>query len=197
MPGHCLEAPQWRSKLVHTTEIQAGSHNRDPRWFAQWKAKVVHTMEVQAVSHNGDPNWFPKHIRQWRSKPVPTTEIRTGSQNTLHNGDPRRFTQRRSKPVPTVPLVGDLRPHPPLYVERCPAIAWRVHKIYKRMANMKKGSSGNGDPSVFTQSRSKQVPTTKIQTGYQNTLHYGDPSRFTQRRSKPVPTIHKCPRQVT
>ena len=57
--------------------------------------------------------------------------------------------------------MGDLRPHPPQYAERCPAIAWRDHKIYKRIANMKEGSSRNGDPSVFTQSRSKRVPTTK------------------------------------
>ena len=37
-------------------EIQAGSHNGDPRWFTQWRFKPVpktlYTMELQAGSHN-------------------------------------------------------------------------------------------------------------------------------------------------
>ena len=133
-------------------------------------------MEIQACLHNRDPSGFP----QWRSKLVPKTHYAMEIQGGSHNGDPSRFPQCVSA------LVGDLRPHPPLYEERCPAIAWRVHKIYKRIANMKQGSRGNGDPSVFTRSRSKPVPTTEIQTGPQNTLHNGDPSQFTQRRSKAV-----------
>ena len=60
-------------------EIQAGSHNGDPRWFTQRRFKPVpktlYTMELQGGSHNGDPNLFPKHITPWRSNLVPTTEI--------------------------------------------------------------------------------------------------------------------------
>ena len=37
--------------------MKAGSHNGDPSWFTQWKSKLVHTMEIQARSHNGDPSW--------------------------------------------------------------------------------------------------------------------------------------------
>ena len=80
----CLGDPsrvtQWRSKPVHTMEIQARSHNGDP--------KTVHIMDIQAGSHNGDPSRFT----QWRSK--------AGS----HNGDPSRFTQWRSKPVHTMEI---------------------------------------------------------------------------------------------
>ena len=42
----------------------------------------------------------------------------------------------------------------------------------------------NGDPSLFTQLRSRLVHTTEIQTGSQTILDNGDPSRFTQGRSK-------------
>ena len=79
VPGHCLEGPQWRSKLdlhcvnrldlhcviqlVHTW--RSGSHNGDPSWFTQRRSSLVHTTEIQAGSHNGDPSWFT----QRRSKP--------------------------------------------------------------------------------------------------------------------------------
>ena len=37
-------------------EIQAGSHNGDlnrlPTHITQWRSKLVHTMEIQACSHN-------------------------------------------------------------------------------------------------------------------------------------------------
>ena len=92
----CLGDPsrvtQWRSKPVHTMEIQAGSHNGDPKTvhimeiqsrFTQWRSKPVHTMEIQS------------RFTQWRSKPVHTMEIQAGSQN----GDLRRSTQWRSKLV--------------------------------------------------------------------------------------------------
>ena len=89
----------WRSKPVHTMEIQAGSHNGDPSRFTQRRSKLVHTMEIQAGSHNGDPSWFT----QWRPKLVHTMEIQAGSHNKiqagLRDGGTSRFTQRRSKPV--------------------------------------------------------------------------------------------------
>ena len=115
----------WRSKPVHTMEIQsrftqwrskAGSHNGDP--------KPVHTMKIQsrftqwrskAGSHNGDPS----RLTQWRSK--------AGS----HNGDPKpvhtmeiqsRFTQWRSK-------AGSHNGGP------------------KPVHTMEKGVSHNGDPN--------------------------------------------------
>ena len=97
----------WRSKPGHTMEIQAGSHNGDP--------KTVHIMEIQASPHNGDPsrstqwrskagshNGDPSQFIQWRSKPVHTMEIQAGSQNR----DPRRSTQWRSKAVHTLHLAG-------------------------------------------------------------------------------------------
>ena len=53
-PVHTTETQgrfiQWRSKPVHTMEIQAGSHNRDPSRFTSWRSKPVHTMEIQISS---------------------------------------------------------------------------------------------------------------------------------------------------
>ena len=78
----CLGDPsrvtQWRSKPVHTMEIQAGSKNGDP--------KPVRIMEIQVGSHNGDPSRFT----QWRSKPVHTMEIQISSQD--FGGNPFHIT---------------------------------------------------------------------------------------------------------
>ena len=116
-------------------------------------------------------------------------EIQGGS----HNGDPSRFPQCVSA------LVGDLRPHPPLYAERCLAVAWKVHNgdpswftqwRSKLVHTMEiQAGSHNGDPSWFKPWRSKLIPTTEIQTGSQHTLRNGD--WFPQRRSEPVP--RRCP----
>ena len=56
---------QWRSKPVHTMEIQADSHTGDPSRFTQRRPK--------AGSHNGDP------------KPVHTMEIPISSQEFCGN----------------------------------------------------------------------------------------------------------------
>ena len=85
--GDPSRATQWRSKPVHTMEIQAGSHNGDP--------KTVHTMQIQAGSHNGDPTRFT----QWRSKPVHTMEIQAMEIQS-------RFTQWRFQPVHTMAVQG-------------------------------------------------------------------------------------------
>ena len=78
---------QWRSKPVHTMEIQAVSHNGDPNRFTQWGSKPIHTMETQgqftqwrseAGSHNGDPSPFT----QWRSKLAHKSFV--GIPSTLH-----------------------------------------------------------------------------------------------------------------
>ena len=53
---------QWRSKPVHTMEIQAGSHNRDLR--------PVHTMEIRS------------QFTQWRSKSAHKSFV--GTPSTLH-----------------------------------------------------------------------------------------------------------------
>ena len=125
--GDPSRATQWRSKPVHTMEIQAGSHNGDPKtvhimeiqagshnadpsWFTQWRSNPVHTMEVHAGSHNGDPS-------HGDPKPVHTMEVPAGSHDGgsrrstqwrskagSHNGDPSRFTQWRSKPVHTMEI---------------------------------------------------------------------------------------------
>ena len=39
-------------------EIQAGSHNGDPSRFTQWKSKPVHTMEIQISSQELSGNPF-------------------------------------------------------------------------------------------------------------------------------------------
>ena len=128
-------------------EIQAGSHNGDP--------KPVHTMEIQAGSHNGDPK--PVHtmeiqsrFTQWRSKPVHTMEIQSRftqwrSKAGSHNGDP--------KPVHTMEIQagshnGDPKP---------------VHTIEIQ------AGSHNGDPSRFTQWRSKLAHNTSV--GIPSKLH--------------------------
>ena len=55
-------------------EIQAGPHNGDPSRFTQWRSKPVHTMEIQsrftqwrskAGSHNGDSDSKWQHFRTW------------------------------------------------------------------------------------------------------------------------------------
>ena len=170
----CLGDPsrftQWRSKPVHTMEIQAGSHNGDP--------KLVHTMEVQPGSHNGDPSRFtqwrskPVHTMEiqgrfaLRSKPVHTMEIQAGSHNgdpkpvhTMeiqagsHNRDPSRFTQWRSK-------AGSHDGDPSRFTQ------WRS-----------KAGSHNGDPRRFTQWRSKPVHTMEMQISSQ---HFsGNPFQIT------------------
>ena len=55
---------QWRSKPVHTMEIQAGSHNGDPSRFTQWRPGRFTQWRSEAGSRNGDPRRFT----QWRSK---------------------------------------------------------------------------------------------------------------------------------
>ena len=178
----------WRSKLVHTMEIQAGSHhgepsldhtteiqagshngdpssshNEDPSRFTPWRSKLTHwftpwrsKLDLRCVNH-GDPSW----ISQRRSQLVPTTEIQPGSQNhilhcVIQGGsplcEPSLDLTMRTKLDPLV--QGDngraTRGGWGLwYAERCPAIgspgAW-IH---------------NGDPSWFTQRRSRPVPPTR------------------------------------
>ena len=135
----------WRSKPGHTMEIQAASHNGDP--------KTVNIMEIQAGSHNGDPSRFT----QWRSKPIHTVEIQAGS----HNGGSSRFTQWRSKPWRSKAGShngGSRR-----------STQWRSkagsHNGGSRRSTQwrSKAGSHNGDPNQFTQWRSKLVHTMDIQ----------------------------------
>ena len=92
----------WGSKAGHAIEIQAGSHNGDPKpdhTMENGDPQLVHTMEIQSWftqwgstvgSHNGDPKLFhTMEIQSWftkcRSEPVYTMAIQS------------RFTQWRSK----------------------------------------------------------------------------------------------------
>ena len=166
--GDPSRVTQWRSKPLHTMEIQAASHNGDP--------KPGHTMEIQAGSHNGDPSRFtPSRFTQWRSKPVHTKPVHTMEiQAGSHSGGSSRFTQWRSRPVHTVEVQaashnGDPKPGHTMEIQ---------------------AGSHNGDPSRFTQWRSKPLHTKPVHTmEIQASSHSGGSSRFTQWRSKPVHTM--------
>ena len=134
---------RWRSKLVHTMEIQAGSHNGDPSngdpsWFTQRRSKLVDTVEIQAGSHNGEPAWISQCVNQaWISHGDPSW---TGDPSLdLTTCEPSSFTQRRSKLVP--------------------------QRRSKPVHTTEPAGSHNGDLSWFTQWSSKLVHTTEIQAG--------------------------------
>ena len=71
----------WRSKPVHTMEIQVGSH---PSRFTQWRSKPVLTMEIQG--------WFT----QWRSKPVHKMEMQISSSHPIPSKLLKMYLQRKA-----------------------------------------------------------------------------------------------------